>query len=134
MSDEQCQLQHPKQIFAPGWHGDANTPVIDNKYCDRKTGKICSSHDHSEYSGPPAVDIIIKSQHIDTVGCCYRAARPFPVTDLVCFMMQVIQERNLVLDSMIVTTYAIRIVFTNEMTKEEFYEAAKKLCNGIWDS
>ncbi|OAA69828.1 hypothetical protein ISF_03098 [Cordyceps fumosorosea ARSEF 2679] len=62
---------HPLELHAPGWHDEARTPVVDNKYYDRATGEIrtASEGDHQEYMGPPSVDILIRSQHVDTVQC-----------------------------------------------------------------
>ncbi|GAB0145675.1 hypothetical protein EsHS_00006101 [Epichloe bromicola] len=126
--------KHSQEISTPGWHGDEQTPVVDGKYYDRKTGELRTAIGHQEYSGPPAVDILIKSQHVETADCCSRSARPFPVTALLCHMMRVVEERKLEIDSLVVTTYAIRLILDNEMTKEEFYEAADKMSNGIWDT
>ncbi|CAI7656859.1 unnamed protein product [Penicillium viridicatum] len=108
---------HPLEFHAPGWHDEERTPVVDGKYCDRATGeiKLASDGDHQESMGPPAVDIIVRSQHIDTIKCTYRASR------------------KLELDSVIATTYAIRVTLAHELTPDQFSEIALNMANGVWD-
>ena len=38
MSDT-CSSKHPEELFTPGWHDVAQTPVVDGKYYDRGTGE-----------------------------------------------------------------------------------------------
>ena len=83
--------------------------------------------------GPPAVDIIVRSQHIDTVKCIYRASRPFPMETLLCHIMKVVGDRKLELDSVIATTYAIRVTLAHELTPDQFSEIALNMANGVWD-
>ncbi|OAQ86670.1 hypothetical protein VFPBJ_00710 [Purpureocillium lilacinum] len=132
MSDT-CSSKHPEELFTPGWHDVAQTPVVDGKYYDRGTGEIRTATDHQEYSGPPAVDIIIYSIHEGTTECCYRAARPFPLRTLLCHIVQVIQERKLEIDSLFAAPYAIRIILADDLTREEFSEVTNAMVNGIWD-
>jgi len=126
---------HPLEFHAPGWHDKGRTPVVDGKYYDRETGavRLASEGDHQEYMGPPAVDIVVKSQHIDTVHCTYRAARSFPMAALLCHIMRVVGERKLEVDSVMATPYAIRIILSHELKPEEFGEIASEMVNGIWD-
>ena len=114
--------RHPLEFFAPGWHNEVRTHVVDGKYYDRATGNVCfaSDDDHQEWSGPPSVDIIVKSQHIDTVHCTTLAARSFPVEAILCHIMKVVGERKLELDSVIATPYATRVILSHELTPEKF--------------
>ncbi|KAM4066827.1 hypothetical protein HRG_000845 [Hirsutella rhossiliensis] len=123
--------EHPQQFYAPGWHEDAKTPVVDGKYYDRATGEVRVA-DAAEYGGPPAVDIIVSSIHQDTVGCSTRAARPFPVEALLYHIMRVIHDGKLELDSLIATQYAIRVVLSHELTVDGFGDVADEMVNGIW--
>ncbi|CAI7565639.1 unnamed protein product [Penicillium crustosum] len=104
---------HPLEFHAPGWHDEERTPIVDGKYYDRATGEIrlASEGDYQEYMGPPAVDIIVRSQHIDTV----------------------VGDRKLELDSVIATTYAIRVTLAHELTPDQFSEIALNMANGVWD-
>ncbi|KAK2592415.1 hypothetical protein QQS21_009898 [Conoideocrella luteorostrata] len=129
-AEEDWKPQHPKEIYTPGWHGDDKTPVVNGKYYDRKTGKLITASG-VEYSGPPAVDFMVMSPHSDK--CSYYAARPFPVTDLTCHIMRVVEDLNLEIDSLVVTTYTIRLMINDEMGVEEFSHAADRMANGIWD-
>ena len=126
---------HPLEFHAPGWHDEERTPVVDGKYCDRATGeiKLASDGDYLEYMGPPAVDIIVRSQHIDTVNCIYRASRSFPMETLLCHIMKVVGDRKLELDSVIATTYSIRVTLAHELTPDQFSEIALNMANGVWD-
>ena len=126
--------EHPQVLYTPEWHGDARTPVVDGKYHDPATGELrVASGDHGYYLGPPAVDIIIRSQHEDTCQCVYRAARPFPVEALLFQIMRVVHDRKLEVDSLNATPYAIRIILSHELTVEEFKEYSLEMANGIWD-
>ncbi|KAJ6437232.1 Glycoside hydrolase, subgroup, catalytic core [Purpureocillium lavendulum] len=126
---------HPLEFHAPGWHDEGRTPVVDGKYYDRATGEVrlAADGDHQEYLGPPAVDIIVRSQHIDTVQCAYRAARAFPMEALLSHIMKVVKERRLELDSVMATTFSIRIILCHVLTPDEFNEIALDMANGLWD-
>ena|ERR1711934_483373 len=125
--------RHPLEFHGPGWHDEARTPVVDGKYYDPATGEIrtASDGDHQEYTGPPGVDIIIRSQHIDTVECVYRAARSLPMETLLCHIMKVIEEKKLELDSVMATTYTIRVILSHDLRSEEFIEIASAMAHGI---
>ncbi len=124
---------HALEFHGPGWHDEARTPVVDGKYYDRATGEIrtASDGDHQEYMGPPAVDIVIRSQHIDTVQCVYRASRTLPMETLLGHIMKVVGEKKLELDSVIATTYTIRVILSHELGSEEFSEIASAMAQGI---
>lgn len=126
---------HRLEFHGPGWHDESRTPVVDGKYYDRATGQVRTAPDgdHQEYSGPPSVDIIIKSQHIDTVHCTYRAARAFPMEVLLCHIMKVVGQRKLELDSVMATPYAIRVLLSHELTPKDFSDVALQMANGIYE-
>ncbi|KAK1752049.1 hypothetical protein QBC47DRAFT_389513 [Echria macrotheca] len=124
---------HPLEFHAPGWHGEAKTPVMDGKYCDRVTGELRSSNNHEEYIGPPAVDILVTSIHADTLDCSYRAARRFPMEALLCHITRVVAQHKLDLDSVVATTYTIRVVLAHELTVDAFSNICGEMVNGIWD-
>lgn len=128
--EEEWKPQHPKEIYTPGWHGEEKTPVVDGKYYDRKTGKLIAATG-AEYSGPPAVDLMVMSRH--SKECNYYSARHFPVTDLICHILRVVEEQKLEIDSLVVTTYAIRLIINDEMTVERFTHVADRMSNGIWN-
>lgn len=48
--------------------------------------------------------------------------------------MKVIGEKKLELDSVIATTYAIRVTLAHELTPDQFSEIAIDMANGVWDS
>lgn len=126
---------HPLEFHAPGWHDETQTPVVDGKYYDRVTGEIKSASDsdhHQEYMGPPAVDIIVRSQHVDTVKCVYRASRSFPMEALLCHIMKIVRDKKLVLDSVLATTYSIRIILAHKLTTDQFSDIAIDMANGVW--
>jgi len=127
-------MSHPLEFHAPGWHGEANTPVIDGKYCDRATGELRDSNNHEEYAGPPAVDIVVKSLHADTSQCGYRAARAFPMEALLCHIVSVVAQHKLTLDSVVATPYAIRVILAHDLTPTAFIDIACEMANGIWDT
>ncbi|KJZ73141.1 hypothetical protein HIM_07525 [Hirsutella minnesotensis 3608] len=128
-------LSHPLAFHAPGWHDEERTPIVDGKYHDRATGEIrlAPDGDHQEYLGPPAVDVVIRSQHIDTLQCAYRTSRPFPMQTLLCHIMRVVGDKNLELDSVTATPYAIRIILSHELTPDQFSEVALDMVNGVWE-
>ena len=108
---------------------------MDGKYCDRATGeiKIAADGDHQEYMGPPAVDIRIQSVHIDTAECSFRASRSFPMEAILCYIMKVVEKKKLELDSVLATTYSIRVTLSHELTPDQFNDIAFDMANGIWD-
>lgn len=108
------------------------TPIVDGKYYHPITNELKTAVGHEVYSGPPAVDMVISSLHAETGGCIMRAARPFAVEALLWEVTKVIHEYDLPIDSMMVTTYATRVVIAHELTVEEFYEISGKMTNGIW--
>lgn len=117
-------------IHTPAWHPDEQTPVVDGKYYDKRTGELVVATDDSGYLGPPAVDIIITSvAHL----CLSRWARAFPVEQLLWQVMKVIKTNNLALDSLSVTPYAIRIILSSPATSAEMGHWANRMANGIWD-
>ncbi|CAG9939670.1 unnamed protein product [Clonostachys rosea f. rosea IK726] len=122
------------EFHDPGWHGVLKTPVVDGKYIDPKSGELrtITNDDTSPgyYSGPPAVDIVI--QNVATDGI-YRMAQPFPMEALLSVIMGVIKEKNLSLDSVMATSYTIRVILSHEMTKEQYREIARKMMHGIRD-
>ncbi|CAG9991004.1 unnamed protein product [Clonostachys byssicola] len=124
---------YPLSIHTPGWHGEGKTPVVDGKYIDRKTGKLCTAadDDHQEYEGPPAVDVIVKSQHADTTHCTYRQALAYPMEAILACMMKVVAKEKLEIDSVMATPYAIRIIISHELTENKFYELAMSMCNDV---
>ncbi|CAG9944031.1 unnamed protein product [Clonostachys rosea f. rosea IK726] len=127
--------KHPLAIDSPGWHGEAKTPVIDGKYIDRKTGKICLAGPHDqEFLGPPAVDIVINSIYSDDTPQVFHAQRSFPMEALLYQIMKVAKERKIALDSVTATPYAIRVILgQTEISKESFVEASLEMVNGIFD-
>ncbi|ATY66018.1 hypothetical protein CCM_00212 [Cordyceps militaris CM01] len=124
---------HPLEFHSPGWHEESRTPVIDNKYYDRATGEIRTAveGDHQEYTGPPGVDIIIRSQHIDTVQCALRAARRLPMETLLCHIMKIVGEKNLELDSIMATTYSIRVILSHDLQPDEFIKITSDMVFGL---
>ncbi|BCS26664.1 uncharacterized protein APUU_51375S [Aspergillus puulaauensis] len=125
------QPLHPQEFHSPGWDYEARTPVVDGKYYDRKTGELRTASGPS-YSGPPDVDIIIQNLHQDTNNRLYRAARPFPVEILLFGIMKIVNERELRLDSLTATAYAIRVIVAHEMTVAEWDGVVDEMANGIW--
>ena len=124
---------HPDAFHSPGWDWEAQTPVVDGKIVDRKTGEVRTAGQDQEYIGPPAVDIVIMSLHENTNGIIYRSQRPFPVEKLLCNIMRVVHDRKLELDSLTATKYAIRIVLEHGLTRKELLEVTDLMSNGIWD-
>ncbi|KAF4987445.1 hypothetical protein FDECE_15435 [Fusarium decemcellulare] len=127
-----CPVQHPDEFHVPGWDEEAKRPIVDGKYNDPKTGELRTAAGY-EYSGPPAVDIVVTSLHEDTTQCVYRAQRPFPVEKMLHQVMKVVHDRSLTIDSLIATTYHIRIVLAHEITPEEFSQISDEMANGIWN-
>ena len=119
--------QHLSRLYGPEWHAEQETPVVDGKYIDRTTGEVLEATGCTFYLGPPAVDIIIKGQHAETAGCTLRAARLLPLETLLHQITTIISERKLEVDSLMATPYAIRVILLGEMTREEFYEAAREM-------
>ncbi|PHH78887.1 hypothetical protein CDD82_2787 [Ophiocordyceps australis] len=125
------KAEHPQQFFSPGWHAEAHTPVVDGKYYDRASGEVRDASG-GEYSGPPAVDLVIMSLDAESSQCVYRAARPFPLEALLCHIMGIVKERKLEIDSLTATRFAIRIILSHELTVDQFNEVTDEMSNGIW--
>ncbi|KAF4509913.1 hypothetical protein G6O67_001848 [Ophiocordyceps sinensis] len=83
------------------------TPVVDGKYCDdRATGEIRVAADGSGgYGGPPSVDVIVQNAY----GGMFRASRLVSMEALLCHAMKVVGERKIRLDSVMATTYTLRV-------------------------
>lgn len=125
---------HPLEFHAPGWHDEGKTPVVDGKYYDRATGEIkLADGDYQEYMGPPSVDILIRSVHCDTSHCAFRASRAFPMETLLCHIMKVVGDKKLELDSVMATTYSIRVTLAHELTPDQFSDISMNMANGVWD-
>ncbi|KAL3477166.1 hypothetical protein BJX99DRAFT_257642 [Aspergillus californicus] len=107
------QPSHPDEIHTPVWDHASQRPIVDGKYNDPKTGETCFAKG-DEYSAPP------RRRHY-----CNQHARGLRG-------QQVIKKRNLKLDSVIATAYAIRVVLEHELGKEEFFEVVDLMANGIW--
>ncbi|KAL4878031.1 hypothetical protein BJY04DRAFT_221601 [Aspergillus karnatakaensis] len=123
---------HPSGIHTPPWDATGKRPIVDGKYNDPITGEIRTASG-DEYAGPPSVDIIITNTHESSGECMYRTQRPFAMEKLLCWMMRVVGERGIELDSVVATEYAIRIVLEQELDPDGFYEVADVMANGIWD-
>ena len=95
-----AQTAESKRFYAPSWHGDARTPVVDGKYEDPETGAIRVATDAEYYGGPPEVDIIILSIHEETRGFVYRSSRPFKVEHLLFQMVKIVNNRRIQIDSL----------------------------------
>ncbi|VUC29236.1 unnamed protein product [Clonostachys rosea] len=122
---------HPLSIYIPGWHAEGKTPVVGGKYLDSKTEKVrtAAEDEHQEYEGPPAVDVIVKSQHVDTAHCTFRQALAFPMEAILACMMKVVAKEKVEIKSVVATPYAIRIIISHEVTPDKFYELAVDMCN-----
>lgn len=125
------QIVKPKQLHTPGWHEEARTPVVDGKYENPTTGQVLIA-DCAQYLGPPAVDIIILSIHGDTAGCVFRAARAFKMEHLLANVVRVTSEKELDIDSLNASPYAIRVVLAHELTKDDFTGIALEMVNGLF--
>ncbi|PYH94517.1 hypothetical protein BO71DRAFT_398798 [Aspergillus ellipticus CBS 707.79] len=126
------QREHPDELHVPGWHAESNRPIVDGKYHDPATGELRAATGH-EYAGPPAVDIVITNLHEASAGRIHRAQLPFRVEKLLGWMMRVVEERKLQLDSVNATPYAIRVVLAHGLDGEQFSEVAGVMANGIWE-
>ncbi|KAF9882815.1 hypothetical protein FE257_005122 [Aspergillus nanangensis] len=126
------QRQHPDEIHTPVWDADTERPIVDGKYNDPETGTVREASG-GQYSGPPAVDIVITNLHQESAGSIYRAQRAFPAEKLLCWIMRVVEKRNLKLDSLVATLYAIRVVLVHELDQDKFIEVSSVMTNGIWD-
>lgn len=120
------------EFHAIYWDAEANRPIVDGKYIDPKTGELRPSTG-AAYTGPSSVDIIIINLHEDSNEGIYRATRSFPMEKLLFHMMRIVHERELQIDSVNATAYAVRIIMAHELKKEEFIEAAHAMLNAIWD-
>ncbi|CAH0002501.1 unnamed protein product [Clonostachys byssicola] len=117
----------------PGWHGELRTPVVDGKYIHPKSGELRDIKDDDSpgyYCGPPAVDIVI--QNVAAKGT-FRKAQAFPMEGLLSVIMGVVREKNLSLDSIMATSYTIRVILSHEMTDEQYKEVAMRMIYGISD-
>ena len=85
-----------------------------------------------EFLGPPAVDIVISSIAEPSLGSVWRCARRYPVQTILWEMMRLIHERQLEIDSLMVTKYAIRLVLAHEMTEEECREVSIAMTDRWW--
>lgn len=108
----------PQSIRGPDWHFEAQTRVVEGKYIDRTTGKFLVDHGGGKFAGPLAVDIIIKSQHAQTAYCTVRAQRPYSMETILCHLMKVVEREKLQVDSVMATTYSIRVILSHELTRE----------------
>ncbi|GKZ36771.1 hypothetical protein AbraIFM66950_007968 [Aspergillus brasiliensis] len=122
--------RHPDEFFTPGWDAESNRPVVDGKYHEPKTGELRPAIGR-QFAGPPAVDIIITNLHEESCGRVYRAQLPFRVERLLVWIMGVVEDRKLQLDSLNATPYAIRVVLAHELTGGEFTEVASTMAKGI---
>ncbi|KAJ4320928.1 hypothetical protein N0V84_005632 [Fusarium piperis] len=132
MSSTSGNSLHGDEFHPVHWDAKAKRPIVDDKYNDPKTGELRTST-RAIYMGPPSVDIIIMNLHEDSNEGIYCATRPFPVEKLLFHMMRIVHEHGLQIDSVNATAYAIRIILTHELKKEEFIEAAHAMLNAIWD-
>ncbi|KAK5994622.1 hypothetical protein PT974_05103 [Cladobotryum mycophilum] len=122
---------HPDEFHSPGWDDDAKRPIVDGKYNDPATGELRSATGYI-YAGPPAVDMVIMNLHESSNTHIFRAQRSFPVEKLLFQIMRVVHDRELEIDSINATAYAIRIVLAHELTSEEFAEVYQEMANGMW--
>lgn len=121
-----------RQLHTQGWYEEARTPVVDGKYEDPSTGQVLIA-DGAQYLGPPAVDIIVLSIHEATTDCVFRAARAFKMEHLLANIVRVVSQRDLDIDSLNASTYAIRVVLAHELTKEDFGTVAVEVVNGFFE-
>lgn len=49
------------------------------------------------------------------------------------WIMRIVDERKLQIDSLNATPYAIRVVLAHELSGEEFAEVADVMATGIWN-
>ncbi|EPE05912.1 hypothetical protein F503_08443 [Ophiostoma piceae UAMH 11346] len=131
------------EFHAPGWHGEERTPVVDGKYIDRATGdvktlKTADVRDDDdvaqEYMGPPSVDVFVMSIHDATSSCAFRAARAFTMEVLLANIMKIVAERGLALDSVVATTYSIRVILADDkLTPDSFSDVALAFVNDVFE-
>ncbi|KAL1889991.1 hypothetical protein Sste5346_008570 [Sporothrix stenoceras] len=134
-----------KSFHTPGWHGDADTPVVDNKYIDKDTGKVVVvPPDHAEYLGPPAIDIIISCLHDSNEGGTgegaphghRRSMRAFPMDALLRHVLRVAyrhKHQGVYIDSVMATPFAIRLTIGGDFSSDEYDTITDEMMNGIWD-
>ncbi|KAL2674093.1 hypothetical protein Neosp_012539 [[Neocosmospora] mangrovei] len=121
------------QQFRPVyWDAEDKRPIVDGKHNDPQTGELRISTG-AAYSGPPSVHIIIMNLHEDSNEGIFSATRSFPMEKLLFHMMRIVHERNLQVDSVNATQYAIRIILAHELNREEFNEAARAMLGAIRD-
>ena len=137
------------EFHAPGWHSEERTPVVDGKYIDRATGDVktlatAAANDTSdasdgdgaaqEYMGPPSVDVVVMSVSGATSSCAFRAARAFPMEALLANIMKTVVARGLALDSLVATTYSIRVILADEtLTPSSFADVALAFVNDVFE-
>ncbi|EHA24582.1 hypothetical protein CBS76997_6667 [Aspergillus niger] len=132
MAPDPFSRQHPDEIHTPSWHAASNRPIVDGKYNDPETGEVRNATGF-EFSGPPAVDVIITNLHEDSSTSVRRVQLPFRVEALLVWIMRIVDERKLQIDSLNATPYAIRVVLAHELSGEEFAEVADVMATGIWN-
>lgn len=89
---------------------------MDGKYCDdRATGEIRVAADGSGgYGGPPSVDVIVQNAY----GGMFRLVS---IEALLCHAMKVVGERKLRLDSVMATTYTLRVNLSQDFEDDDAF-------------
>ncbi|GLB11241.1 hypothetical protein AtubIFM57258_008107 [Aspergillus tubingensis] len=123
--------EHPDELHTPSWHAASNRPIVDGKFNDPETGEVRDAGG-LVFSGPPAVDIIITNIHEGSSNNIFRAQLPFRMEKLLAWILRVVGERKLQLDSLNATPYAIRVVLAHELNEGQFHEIAHEMAAGIW--
>ncbi|RAH63296.1 hypothetical protein BO85DRAFT_444592 [Aspergillus piperis CBS 112811] len=123
--------EHPDELHTPSWHAASNRPIVDGKFNDPETGEVRDAGG-LVFSGPPAVDIIITNIHEGSSNNIFRAQLPFHMEKLLVWILRVVGERKLQLDSLNATSYAIRVVLSHELNEGQFHEIAYEMAGGIW--
>ncbi|PYH38301.1 uncharacterized protein BO87DRAFT_373180 [Aspergillus neoniger CBS 115656] len=123
--------EHPDELHTPSWHAASNRPIVDGKFNDPETGEVRDAGG-LVFSGPPAVDIIITNIHEGSSNNIFRAQLPFRMEKLLAWILRVVGERKLQLDSLNATPYAIRVVLAHELNEGQFHEIAHEMATGIW--
>lgn len=59
------------------------------------------------------------SVHVETAGCVVRASKSFKMQHLLSNIAKMINDRDLAIDSLNVTPYAIRVVLAHELTADD---------------
>lgn len=135
-----------KSFHTPGWHGEADTPVVDDKYIDKDTGElVIVPSDHAEYLGPPAIDIVISCLH-DSINddgagegpphAHRRSMRAFSMDALLRHILRVAyrhKHQGVYVDSVMATPFTIRVTIGGDFTSDEYDQITDEMMNGIWD-